>query len=57
MSPPTSQKDAASSSHKGDYDAVRKDIAAILDQPGYDDGSAGPILVRCVDLQFSPSLR
>lgn len=30
----------------GDYDAVRKDIAALLKQPEYDDGSAGPVLVR-----------
>ena len=31
---------------KGDYSAVRKDIAALLHQPEYDDGSAGPVLVR-----------
>ncbi|KAK5116872.1 hypothetical protein LTR85_009132 [Meristemomyces frigidus] len=30
----------------GDYAAVRKDIAALLKQPEYDDGSAGPVLVR-----------
>jgi len=30
----------------GDFDAVRKDIAALLRQPEYDDGSAGPVLVR-----------
>ena len=30
----------------GDFDAVRKDIKALLHQPGYDDGSAGPVLVR-----------
>jgi len=30
----------------GDYEAVRKDIAALLHQPEYDDGSAGPVLVR-----------
>ncbi|GAA99307.1 uncharacterized protein L969DRAFT_60670 [Mixia osmundae IAM 14324] len=29
-----------------DYDAVRKDIAACMEQPGYDDGSAGPVFVR-----------
>ncbi|QIW99047.1 hypothetical protein AMS68_004565 [Peltaster fructicola] len=29
-----------------DYAAVRKDIAALLHQPEYDDGSAGPVLVR-----------
>ncbi|KAH9839601.1 putative heme-binding peroxidase [Teratosphaeria destructans] len=33
-------------SSSGDYDAVRKDIAALLKQPEYDDGSAGPVLVR-----------
>ena len=33
-------------SPKGDFDAVRKDIAALLHQPEYDDGSAGPVLVR-----------
>ncbi|KAH8805661.1 cytochrome c peroxidase-like protein [Xylogone sp. PMI_703] len=33
-------------SKKGDYEAVRKDVAALLHQPGYDDGSAGPVLVR-----------
>lgn len=30
----------------GDYEAVRKDIAAQLKKPGYDDGSAGPVFVR-----------
>lgn len=30
----------------GDYAAVRKDIISMLKQPGYDDGSIGPILVR-----------
>jgi len=33
-------------SKPGDYDAVKKDIISILKQPEYDDGSAGPILVR-----------
>ena len=33
-------------SNVGDYAAVREDIKKILPQPGYDDGSAGPILVR-----------
>ena len=33
-------------SKKGDFEAVRKDIAKLLHQPEYDDGSAGPILVR-----------
>jgi cytochrome c peroxidase len=28
------------------YDQVKHAILAILDQPGYDDGSIGPILVR-----------
>ncbi|KAK8169347.1 cytochrome c peroxidase-like protein [Phyllosticta citrichinensis] len=33
-------------SNPGDYDAVREDIKALLHQPEYDDGSAGPVLVR-----------
>jgi len=33
-------------SKKGDYKAVRDDIAAMMHQPGWDDGSIGPILVR-----------
>ncbi|KAL4779700.1 putative heme-binding peroxidase [Aspergillus varians] len=33
-------------SKPGDYDAVRRDIAAQLKKPGYDDGSAGPVFVR-----------
>ena len=33
-------------SKQGDFEAVRKDIAGLLHQPGYDDGSAGPVLVR-----------
>ncbi|KAF4635754.1 hypothetical protein G7Y89_g2335 [Cudoniella acicularis] len=33
-------------STKGDIEAVRKDIANLLHQPEYDDGSAGPVLVR-----------
>ncbi|EMC98311.1 hypothetical protein BAUCODRAFT_420853 [Baudoinia panamericana UAMH 10762] len=33
-------------SKPGDYAAVRRDIAALLHQPEYDDGSAGPVLVR-----------
>lgn len=33
-------------SKPGDYDAVRKDIAAQLKKPGYDDGSAAPVFVR-----------
>jgi catalase (peroxidase I) len=31
---------------KPNYDAIRKAIADNLDQPGYDDGSIGPVLVR-----------
>ncbi|PWN48218.1 heme peroxidase [Violaceomyces palustris] len=33
-------------SQPGDFEGVRKDIIAILKQKGYDDGSAGPVLVR-----------
>lgn len=33
-------------SQPGDYTSVRKDIASLLNQPEYDDGSAGPVLVR-----------
>lgn len=33
-------------SRQGDFDAVRKDITKLLKQPEYDDGSAGPVLVR-----------
>jgi hypothetical protein len=33
-------------STQGDFEAVRKDIAKLLHQPEYDDGSAGPVLVR-----------
>lgn len=29
-----------------DYDAVRKDIADLLDSEEWDDGSYGPVLVR-----------
>lgn len=29
-----------------DYVAVREAIASLLHQPEYDDGSAGPVLVR-----------
>ncbi|GAA5872566.1 hypothetical protein JCM1840_004838 [Sporobolomyces johnsonii] len=36
----------ANSSQPGDYASVRKAIVALLPQPGYDDDSAGPILVR-----------
>ncbi|EAS37469.3 cytochrome c peroxidase [Coccidioides immitis RS] len=33
-------------SKPGDFNAVRKDIIAQMKQPGYDDGSAGPVFVR-----------
>jgi hypothetical protein len=33
-------------SKSGDFDAARKDIIKLLHQPEYDDGSAGPVLVR-----------
>lgn len=33
-------------SNPGDYDAVRQDVKKLLKQPEYDDGSAGPVLVR-----------
>lgn len=33
-------------SREGDFEAVRKDIAKLMHQPEYDDGSAGPVLVR-----------
>jgi cytochrome c peroxidase len=33
-------------SQKGDFEAVRTDIVKLLHQPEYDDGSAGPVLVR-----------
>lgn len=32
---------------KKDYGEVRKAIESILDVEGYDDGSYGPLLVRC----------
>lgn len=33
-------------SQKGDFASVREDIKKLLKQPEYDDGSAGPVLVR-----------
>lgn len=33
-------------SKEGDFAAVRKDLVTLLHQPEYDDGSAGPVLVR-----------
>lgn len=37
---------AQSSPRPGDFDAVKKAIVDLLHQPEYDDGSAGPVLVR-----------
>merc|ERR1711939_222970 len=37
---------STSQSKPGDYGAVRASIKGVLKQPGYDDGSAGPVLVR-----------
>lgn len=37
---------AAADSKKVNYDEVRKQIADLLDQEGYDDGSLGPIFIR-----------
>lgn len=31
-----------------DYGVIKKEILDILSQPDYDDGSAGPVLVRYV---------
>nr|XP_031860017.1 uncharacterized protein CI109_004625 [Kwoniella shandongensis]KAA5527089.1 hypothetical protein CI109_004625 [Kwoniella shandongensis] len=31
---------------EGDYNALREEIKKVLKQPGYDDGSAGPVFVR-----------
>lgn len=33
-------------SRPGDFEAVRKSVIDLLRQPDYDDGSAGPVLVR-----------
>ena len=33
-------------SKSGDFEAVAADIRKILHQPEYDDGSAGPVLLR-----------
>jgi len=30
----------------GDFEAIKKNIAQLLHQPEYDDGNAGPVLVR-----------
>ncbi|KAF5714847.1 heme-binding peroxidase [Fusarium mundagurra] len=40
---PLSERQA---SRPGDFEAVRKSIIDLLRQPDYDDGSAGPVLVR-----------
>ncbi|GAA5825026.1 hypothetical protein JCM5353_001150 [Sporobolomyces roseus] len=44
MPAPTSNSNP--SSNKGDYSSVRRAIANIIPQKGYDDGSAGPVFVR-----------
>ncbi|KAJ9108793.1 hypothetical protein QFC21_000113 [Naganishia friedmannii] len=31
---------------KGDYDGIRAEVRKVMKQPDYDDGSAGPVLVR-----------
>ncbi|GFZ49449.1 Cytochrome c peroxidase [Saitozyma sp. JCM 24511] len=31
---------------EGDYDGIREEIKKVMKQPGYDDGSAGPVFVR-----------
>jgi catalase (peroxidase I) len=40
------KKEEAKPSKPGDYEAVRKAIADVLDADGYDDGSFGPVLIR-----------
>jgi hypothetical protein len=40
------RKDIDRMSKKGDFEVVGKDIVKLLHQPEYDDGSAGPVLVR-----------
>jgi len=40
------QSNSTESSSEPNYDAIRKDIAKILDNNDYDDGSYGPVLVR-----------
>ncbi|KAK1927065.1 heme peroxidase [Papiliotrema laurentii] len=32
--------------NEGDYNGIREEIKKVLKQPGYDDGSAGPVFVR-----------
>jgi hypothetical protein len=50
MPGPSTQQEA--SNKEGDYQTVAADIVKILKKPDYDDGSIGPILVRCAS---SPS--
>lgn len=33
-------------SQPGDFNAVKKSVIDLLNQPEYDDGSAGPVIVR-----------
>mmetsp|Transcript_14309 Transcript_14309/g.45045 ORF Transcript_14309/g.45045 Transcript_14309/m.45045 type:complete len:355 (-) Transcript_14309:53-1117(-) len=42
----TQEKHVAADSPTVDYDAVRRDIAELLDDEKYDDGSYGPVFVR-----------
>jgi len=46
MSSSGQQADAKASSQNDGFEQVRKDIIELLKQPEYDDGSAGPVLVR-----------
>lgn len=41
-------------SQPGDFNAVRKSIIDLLKQPEYDDGSAGPVLVRLAWCVYTP---
>lgn len=38
--------DSSNASKPGDYQAVTQSIINLLEQPEYDDGNAGPVLVR-----------
>lgn len=40
------QSEEASADASVNYEEVRKDIEAILEDPAYDDGSLGPVLLR-----------
>ncbi|KAH0843117.1 hypothetical protein AYO21_03408 [Fonsecaea monophora] len=44
--PDTNQEPHPPSPTDGQLDQVKQAIISLLDQPGYDDGSAGPVLVR-----------